>query len=50
MSVKVPRGDMNGKTHVGESAIGLQYPKCSGGDSIVEPDIGTLKENFKGCD
>ena len=25
MSVKFPRGTMNGKTNVGESATGLQY-------------------------
>ena len=25
-------------------------PKCNGGDSTIDPDVGTLKENVRGCD
>jgi hypothetical protein len=28
----------------------VSVPKCSGGDSIVEPDIGILEEKIGGCD
>jgi hypothetical protein len=28
----------------------VTVPKCSGGDSTVEPDVGTLKVNVRGCD
>jgi hypothetical protein len=28
----------------------VTVPKCSGGDSTAEPDVGTLKVNVGGCD
>jgi hypothetical protein len=28
----------------------VTVPKCSGGDSTAEPDIGILKVNVGGCD
>jgi hypothetical protein len=36
MSVKFPRGTMNGTTHVGESATRLTVPKCGRGKGTAD--------------
>jgi hypothetical protein len=42
---------MNGTTHVGENATGLQYRRCkNGGSGTAEPGMRILKVNIGGCD
>jgi hypothetical protein len=50
MSVKVPRGDYEWDNSCGGECYRVTVPKCSGGDSTAEPDIGILEENIRGCD
>jgi hypothetical protein len=50
MTVKVPRGNMNGTTHVGGECYWVTVPICDGGDGTGEPNVGTLKVNFGGSD
>jgi hypothetical protein len=48
---KCKRGAMNGTTHVGENATGLQYRRCkNGGWGTAEPGMRILKANIRGCD
>jgi hypothetical protein len=47
----VQKGAMNGTTHVGENATGLQYRRCkNGGGGTAEPEKGVLKVNIRGND
>jgi hypothetical protein len=47
---QVVKGDYEWEKSCGEECYRLTVPKCRRGDGTTELDVGTLKENVKGCD